>query len=55
VGLDLKVLSPALFAMFVIMAVVTTMMTSPILALLTRGRREGVEHAAGSVARGPAR
>lgn len=55
VGLDLRVLSPALFAVFVIMAVVTTMMTSPILALLTRGRREGVEHAAGSVARGPAR
>jgi len=55
VGLDLRVLSPALFAMLVIMAVVTTMMTSPILALLTRARREGVEHAAGSVARGPAR
>jgi Kef-type K+ transport system membrane component KefB len=33
-GLDLKVLSPTLFAMMVIMAVVTTMMTTPILHLL---------------------
>jgi Kef-type K+ transport system membrane component KefB len=34
VGLDLKVLSPTLFAMLVIMAVVTTLMTSPILRVL---------------------
>ncbi len=33
-GLDLKVLSPTLFAMMVIMAVVTTMMTTPILHAL---------------------
>jgi len=33
-GLDLKVLSPTLFAMLVIMAVVTTMMTSPVLQAL---------------------
>jgi Kef-type K+ transport system membrane component KefB len=33
-GLDLKVLSPTLFAMMVIMAVVTTMMTTPVLAAL---------------------
>ncbi|MEO8955014.1 MAG: cation:proton antiporter [Ktedonobacteraceae bacterium] len=33
IGLDLKVLSPALFAMLVIMAVVTTMMASPLLPL----------------------
>ncbi|HLG65634.1 MAG TPA: cation:proton antiporter [Ktedonosporobacter sp.] len=33
IGLDLGVLSPTLFAMLVIMAVVTTMMTSPLLLL----------------------
>jgi Kef-type K+ transport system membrane component KefB len=33
-GLDLKVLSPTLFAMLVIMAVVTTMMTTPVLHAL---------------------
>jgi K+:H+ antiporter len=33
-GLDLKVLSPTLFAMLVIMAVVTTMMTTPVLHFL---------------------
>ncbi len=42
IGLDLGVLSPKLFAMFVIMALVTTMMTSPILHLLTRGRGASV-------------
>jgi len=35
VGLDLDVLSPALFAMFVLMAVVTTLVTTPILHQLT--------------------
>jgi Kef-type K+ transport system membrane component KefB len=41
VGLDLGVLSPSLFAMFVLMAVVTTLATTPILhALSSRGRRE---------------
>jgi Kef-type K+ transport system membrane component KefB len=39
VGLDLGVLSPALFAMFVIMAVVTTLVTTPILHLLTKHDR----------------
>jgi Kef-type K+ transport system membrane component KefB len=34
IGLDLKVISPTLFAMMVIMALATTMMTSPILRLL---------------------
>jgi Kef-type K+ transport system membrane component KefB len=34
IGLQLGVLSPTLFAMFVIMALVTTMMASPILPLL---------------------
>ena len=33
IGLDLKVLSPTLFAMLVIMAIVTTMMASPLLPL----------------------
>jgi Kef-type K+ transport system membrane component KefB len=37
VGLDLGVISPRLFAMLVIMAVVTTLLTSPLLHLLERG------------------
>jgi Kef-type K+ transport system membrane component KefB len=36
VGLDLGVLSPALFTMFVIMAIITTLATTPILHALTR-------------------
>ena len=36
IGLDLKVLSPTLFAMLVIMALVTTCATTPVLALLQR-------------------
>jgi K+:H+ antiporter len=39
VGLDLKVITPRLFAMLVIMAVVTTFATTPILDALTRGER----------------
>jgi Kef-type K+ transport system membrane component KefB len=35
IGLDLKVISPTLFAMMVLMALVTTMVTSPMLRLLT--------------------
>jgi Kef-type K+ transport system membrane component KefB len=50
VGLDLRILSPTLFAMLVIMAVATTMVTAPILHLLTRGdpmlARPGLEPAA---------
>jgi hypothetical protein len=34
IGLDLGVLSPTLFTMFVVMAVVTTAATSPILSLV---------------------
>lgn len=34
IGLDLGVISPALFAMMVLMAIVTTVMTSPALALI---------------------
>ena len=37
IGLDLKVISPTLFTMMVIMAVVTTLATSPILHRLMRG------------------
>ena len=42
IGLDLGVISPALFAMLVIMALVTTFSTTPILYVLLRGenRRE---------------
>jgi Kef-type K+ transport system membrane component KefB len=38
IGLDLGVLSPTLFAILVIMAILTTMMASPILPLLGYGR-----------------
>lgn len=38
IGLDLGVISPRLFAMLVIMAVVTTLMTSPLLTLLSERR-----------------
>jgi Kef-type K+ transport system membrane component KefB len=34
IGLDLGVISPALFAMMVLMAIVTTVMTTPVLALI---------------------
>src|SRR6185436_9691898 len=37
VGLDLGVLTPTLFTMFVLMALVTTMMTSPLLQWLQPG------------------
>jgi Kef-type K+ transport system membrane component KefB len=38
IGLDLGVITPRLFAMLVIMAVVTTLMTSPLLTLLSERR-----------------
>lgn len=41
IGLDLKVLSPTLFAMMVIMALVTTFATTPVLHWLQRGRSLG--------------
>jgi Kef-type K+ transport system membrane component KefB len=40
IGLDLGVISPTLFAMFVIMALVTTFATSPLLALVIGNRPE---------------
>jgi Kef-type K+ transport system membrane component KefB len=39
IGLDLKIISPTVFAMLVIMAVVTTVATTPILQLLDRDSR----------------
>jgi K+:H+ antiporter len=35
IGLDIKVISPALFSMMVMMALVTTFMTTPILVAVT--------------------
>jgi Kef-type K+ transport system membrane component KefB len=49
VGLDLGVLSPTLFTMLVIMALVTTFMTAPALSLVER--RRSVDGAASSTAR----
>ncbi len=46
IGLELGVLSPTIFAMLVIMALATTMMTSPLLALL--GYRKGEQSLAAS-------
>ncbi len=43
IGLDLKVLSPTLFAMMVIMALVTTFATTPVLHLLQRGGLQTLE------------
>jgi len=43
VGLDLGVISPTLFSMMVIMALVTTFMTTPVLALLSRKVKVAVE------------
>jgi Kef-type K+ transport system membrane component KefB len=37
IGLELRVLTPTLFAMLVLMALVTTFMTTPVLHLITRG------------------
>jgi len=37
IGLELRVISPTLFAMMVIMAIVTTMATSPVVSWLMRG------------------
>jgi Kef-type K+ transport system membrane component KefB len=41
IGLDIGVISPALFAMMVLMAVVTTVMTSPLLTILRIESRDG--------------
>jgi len=39
IGYDLKILSPRIFTMLVIMALVTTLLTGPLLALFARRRR----------------
>jgi K+:H+ antiporter len=39
IGLDMGVISPRLFTMLVVMALVTTFMTAPVLDVLMRGRR----------------
>jgi Kef-type K+ transport system membrane component KefB len=44
IGLDLGILSPTLFSMFVLMAVVTTAMTNPVVAWVTRGMPSPVSH-----------
>ena len=43
IGLEMKVISPTLFAMLVIMALVTTFATTPILHLITRGQQPELE------------
>jgi Kef-type K+ transport system membrane component KefB len=51
VGLDLGVISPEMFAMFVVMALVTTLATSPLLALVRVPTR--ADEGAGAAARAP--
>ena len=46
IGLDLKVISPPLFAMMVLMAIVTTMMAGPVLHFLRERPASGVERPA---------
>jgi Kef-type K+ transport system membrane component KefB len=40
IGLDLKVITPSLFTMMVLMALITTMATTPLLQLLTPRERQ---------------
>ena len=48
-GLDLGILSPALFTMLVVMALVTTFMTGPLLLVLRRRSRKTIAHSLGSL------
>jgi Kef-type K+ transport system membrane component KefB len=43
IGLEMNVISPTLFAMLVIMALVTTFSTTPILHFITRGQAKEIE------------
>ncbi|GAB3152802.1 hypothetical protein GCM10027258_54430 [Amycolatopsis stemonae] len=43
IGLDLKVISPTMFAMLVVMTLVTTVATSPALSLIERRKRRAAE------------
>jgi Kef-type K+ transport system membrane component KefB len=45
IGLDMGVISPTLFAMLVLMAIVTTMATTPVLSWLVPDHRRGLEAA----------
>lgn len=45
IGLDLKIISPALFSMMVIMALLTTLMTTPLLRLIYPDREVEIETA----------
>ena len=42
IGLDLQIISPTVFAMMVIMAVVTTVATTPIFQFINRGGPEAL-------------
>ena len=53
IGLDLRVISPTLFAMLVIMALVTTVATTPVLQLLSRAARPPDASDGGAYAEGP--
>ena len=43
VGLDIGVIGPQMFTMLLVMALITTVMTSPLLTLFTRGKQAGEE------------
>lgn len=49
IGYDLGILSPRIFAMMVVMALVTTLMTSPVLSLLGRWQRARLRTAAAAL------
>jgi Kef-type K+ transport system membrane component KefB len=51
IGLDLQIISPTLFTMLVLMALVTTMMTTPLLRLILRGQSWAELKAVSAVAR----
>jgi Kef-type K+ transport system membrane component KefB len=53
IGLDIGVISPALFAMMVVMAITTTLMTTPLVTRLTREIPVPVAHAAKPAPVGP--
>lgn len=53
IGLDLKVITPTLFAMMVLMALVTTLAATPILQLLTPGRLSPMVPSRRSTEHGP--
>jgi Kef-type K+ transport system membrane component KefB len=52
VGLDIGVITPTLFAMLVLMALVTTVMTAPLLTLLGRPEAQPARADGGPAARG---